>query len=144
MTKETIWKTLEANPVSHLATDDHGQPRVRAVLLYTGRPGEILFHTGSFKDLYAQLSHNSRVELCFQDAAEGRQIRINGMAEEVEDRVLKDEICEHPTRTFLKAWRESGTLENFYETFKVYRIADPKAHCWTMGENFAPKREIAL
>ncbi len=62
----------------------------------------------------------------------------------MEDKALKDEICEHPSRKFLKSWRESGALDDFYNSFKVYRLIGGKAVWWSMETNFAPKVEVVL
>jgi hypothetical protein len=62
----------------------------------------------------------------------------------VEDNDFKDEICAHPTRAFLKPWKESGPLRNFYETFKVYRLKNGEAVWWNMQRNFAPKEIVVL
>jgi len=96
------------------------------------------------KDVFKQISKNPNVELCFNDYKNNVQSRVSGKLEEVEDNAYKDEICAHPSRAFLKPWRESGPLENFYSTFKEFRLKNGKAIVWTMETNFAPKVEILL
>lgn len=66
------------------------------------------------------------------------------LQEIVEDNALKDRICAHPSRVFLKPWRESGELKDFYNQFKVYRLKGGKAVAWTMATNFAPKEIVEL
>ena len=84
------------------------------------------------------------MELCFNDFKENIQIRIAGKLDEIDDNQLKDEICEHPSREFLKPWKESGPLENFYASFKVFKLNNGKAICWTMATNFEPKKIVEL
>ncbi|HBU70421.1 MAG TPA: pyridoxamine 5'-phosphate oxidase [Elusimicrobia bacterium] len=144
MNKTEILKLINENPAFHLATTEGDQPRCRGMFLYRADENGILFHSGTMKQLHGQILANPKVELCFNDFKNGVQVRVSGKLEIVEDNKLKDEICEHPTRKFLKPWRESGALENFYNTFMVYRLKGGKAVTWTMATNFAPKTEVTL
>ncbi|OGC18622.1 pyridoxamine 5'-phosphate oxidase [candidate division WOR-1 bacterium RIFOXYC2_FULL_37_10] len=144
MTIEEIFQLINANPAFHLATVEGDQPRCRGMFLYRADGNGIIFHSGSMKDVHKQIAKNPKVEMCFNDFKNGVQVRVAGTLEIVEDKVLKDEICEHPSRKFLKDWRESGTLDDFYNSFKVYRLKGGKAVSWTMETNFAPKVEIVL
>lgn len=135
---------MRKNPIFHLATIDDGKPRCRAMFLYSADDDGIVFHTGAMKDVFMQIKKNPNVELCFNDYKSNVQIRVSGKLEEVEDNTYKDEICAHPSRVFLKPWRESGPLENFYSTFKVFRLKNGRAITWTMETNFASKVEILL
>lgn len=94
------------------------------------------------KDVYNQISVNNKVELCFN--CNGLQIRITGELELIEDNNLKDEISEHPTRKFLKAWKENGIFENFYDAIAVFKLKNGTAVTWTMDQNFASKEKIQL
>jgi len=144
MNQKEIFQTITDNPVFHLATIEGDQPRCRGMFLYKADEDGIVFHTGAFKDVYKQIDTNPKVELCFNDLQKAIQIRVSGKLEEIKDNDFKDEIYNHPTRQFLKKWRESGPLENFYNEFKVYSLKNGKAVIWTMDTNFAPKEEIAL
>ena len=62
----------------------------------------------------------------------------------MDDPALKDEISNHPTHGFVKAWRESGPLEDFYNSFIVLRMKNGFANVWTFDKNLAPKEDIAL
>jgi uncharacterized pyridoxamine 5'-phosphate oxidase family protein len=114
------------------------------MFLYRAAEEGILFHTGAMKDVYRQIQKHPKVELCFNDFKNGVQVRVSGTLEEIADHGLKDEISVHPTRAFLKPWRESGPLENFYVTFKVFRLQHGQAVAWTMASNFAPKTVVTL
>jgi uncharacterized pyridoxamine 5'-phosphate oxidase family protein len=144
MNKSEMFEIMNTNPAFHLATVEGDQPRCRAMFLYKADENGILFHTGVMKDVYKQISAHPKVELCFNDFKKGVQIRVAGTLEPMEDNALKDDICAHPSRKFLKPWREKGPLESFYATFKVYRLTGGKAVCWSMETNFAPKEVIVL
>ena len=64
--------------------------------------------TGSIKDLNRQLAANPCVELCFYDAAAGKQIRISGTVEPQDDLALKKRIVEK--FPFLKTRRREVRL----------------------------------
>ena len=142
MNKEEILKLISENPAFYLATVEGDQPRVRGMLLYDINEDGILFHTGSMKDLYNQVLGNPKAELCFN--GNGTQVRVTGTLEIVDDNKLKDEIAENPTRGFVKVWKESGVLEDFYCTFIVLRLVNSVATTWTMETNFGPKEFIQL
>ncbi|MGL5354369.1 MAG: pyridoxamine 5'-phosphate oxidase family protein [Clostridium sp.] len=142
MVKEEIYELMRNNPAFFLATVEGDRPRVRGMLLYKADEEGIIFHTGAMKDLYGQVIKNPKVELCFN--GNGTQVRVSGELEIVDDNNFKDEIVEHPTRKFLKPWRESGELNDFYKTFVVFRLKNGIANTWTMETNFANKDFIKL
>jgi len=144
MKKEEIIELINANPAFHLATVEGDQPRCRGMFLFRADDKGIIFHSGAMKPVHHQIMENPKVELCFNDFTKRIQVRVAGKLEIVGDNTLKDEICAHPSREFLKPWRKSGALSDFYNTFKVYRLKGGKAVCWTMETNFAPKEEILL
>lgn len=138
MNKKEIFQSMNENPVFHLATMDGDQPRVRGMLLFRADEDGIIFHTASTKDLYTQIMKNPKVELCFQ--CQGNQIRVSGVLEHVEDENLKNEIFNHPTRTFLKAWKENG-IDGLLQ---IFRLKNGTAVEWTMETNFDKKKPIEL
>jgi pyridoxamine 5'-phosphate oxidase len=144
MTKEEMFALMNANPVVHLATVEGDQPRVRAVFMYRADADGIVFHTGTNKDLYRQIEANPKVELCFNDPKSNVQVRVAGTLEQVKDHAYKDEVANHPTRGFIRAWSAAGLLKDFYNDFIVYRLAHGTAVVWTFETNFAPKVKVAL
>ena len=103
MTKEELFKMMNENPVMHLATvDEKGFPRVRGILMFKACEDGIIFHTGTFKELYKQLMANPNAELCFQ--CKGIQVRVSGKFELDESDELFEEIYNHPSRAFIKQW----------------------------------------
>jgi uncharacterized pyridoxamine 5'-phosphate oxidase family protein len=144
MTKEQIFDLLNSNLAFYLATVENGEPRVRGMMLYKADETGIVFHTGNFKDVYRQIIANPNVQMCFNDAKTGVQVRVRGVLEEVMDKGLKDEISNHPTRTFLKKLRENSTVEDFYNSIRVFRMKNGLANIWTFDTNSAPKEDIQL
>lgn len=138
MSKEEIYRIMNENPVLHLATMDGEQPRVRGMLLYRADENGIIFHTASTKDVYQQIMNNPKAELCFQ--GDGVQVRVSGVLEPVEDEALREEIFQHPTRAFLRTWKEQG-IDGL---LRVFRMKHGAAVIWTMDTNFAEKKPIRL
>ncbi|MBN3033146.1 MAG: pyridoxamine 5'-phosphate oxidase family protein [Candidatus Saganbacteria bacterium] len=144
MNKAEIFELINKNPAFHLATVEGDQPRCRGMFLYRADDDGIVFHTGSMKDVYAQLKRNPKAELCFNDFHSNVQVRVSGKLEEIEDKAYKDEVAAHPTREFVRKWRAAGLVPDFYNEFKVYRLKHAQAVVWTMATNFAPKEYIKL
>lgn len=144
MNKEEILNLIHSNPVGYLATSEGDQPRVRALLMYKADENGIMFHTGTFKDLYEQIVKNPKVELCFNDFKSGVQVRVSGVLEAVESKEIKDEILNSPSRGFLREWVEDGSMSDFYKELAVFNLKNCKAVTWTMKENFADKKIIEL
>ncbi|MFC1636645.1 pyridoxamine 5'-phosphate oxidase family protein [Planctomycetota bacterium] len=138
MTKEEVLQFATKNPACSLATVEGNLPRVRMIMLYRADENGIIFVTGRQKALHAQLQANPAVEMCLHNAEEGRQVRIQGTAEILDDLELKKQVVED--FSFLKAWIE----REGYEVLICYRLKDAKATTWTMETNFEPKAYIEL
>jgi len=137
MTKQEVIEAINKNPVFYLATTEGDQPHVRGMLLYKADENELMFHTGKMREVFSQLMANNKAELCF--SANGSQIRISGKLELVENNAIKDEIANHPTRTFLADWREAVSVEEFHHQFAVFRLTKGTISIWTMERNLEPK-----
>jgi len=138
MTKNEVFDFIRNNPVFALATAEDNKPYVRMMLLYRADENGIIFNTGENKDVYRQLSSNEVAELCFYNAEQGRQIRISGSVEEIEDLELKKQVVrDFP---FLKEWVD----REGYDVLVVYCLKGGKATTWTMETNFKPKEYIQL
>ena len=138
MTKEEILEFVTKNPVCSLATIDGNQPRVRTIMLYKADENGIIFCTGRDKAVHKQLQANPAVELCFYNAEQGLQVRIEGTVEMLDDLELKKKVVE--AFTFLKPWVESQG----YEVMICYHLKNARALTWTMETNFEPKQYIQL
>ncbi|OHB77062.1 MAG: pyridoxamine 5'-phosphate oxidase [Planctomycetes bacterium RBG_16_55_9] len=138
MNKEEILEFVAKNPLFSLATIEGHRPRVRKMMLYRADENGIIFVTGRQKALYEQLQVNPVVEMCFFNTDEGRQLRIEGTVEMLDDLELKKQVLER--FTFLKPWIE----KQGYDVLICYRLKDAKATPWTLETNFEPKTYIPL
>ena len=138
MTKEEVFEFITKNPVFSLATIDGNQPRVRMFMLYKADADGIIFCTGRNKAVCKQLQSNPATELCFYNAEQGLQVRIEGTVEMFDDLELKKQIVE--AFPFPKSWIE----REGYEVMIVYRLQNARATTWTMETNFDPKEYIQL
>jgi pyridoxamine 5'-phosphate oxidase len=138
MTKEEVLEFATKNPVFSLATTDGDKPRVRMMMLCWANEDGLIFTTGRDKDVCKQLSANPTVEMCFYSADDGRQVRIEGAVELLDDVELKKQIVEK--FTFLKPWVESQG----YEVMMTYNLKNGRATTWTMETNLEPKQYIDL
>ncbi|MCK4368551.1 MAG: pyridoxamine 5'-phosphate oxidase family protein [Dehalococcoidales bacterium] len=137
MNKAEILAFLNANPTCYLATVEGDKPHVRAMGMVKADENGIIIETGTFKDVYKQLSANPNVELCFFNAKQGTQVRVSGAVEQVDDLKLKDEIIAQ--RPFLKQRVEEGG----YEAMGVFRLKGV-AYVWTFQTASEPKTYIQL
>jgi len=140
MTKQEIIDTLNKYPSMQLATvDEKGAPRTRGIFMYSADDSGILFHTGSFRDLYTQLKADARVEASFVDTERFIQIRASGTAVELDDAELRTKIINTPGREFLRP-----TIERFgAEAIRVFKISECRASVWSMKTNTQyPKEEV--
>lgn len=64
------------------------------MMLYRADENGVIFCTGREKDVNKQLSANPAVELCFYNAEQGRQVRIEGTVEMLDDLELKKQVVE--------------------------------------------------
>ncbi len=138
MTKEEVLEFATKNPVFSLATTDGDKPRVRMMMLCWANEDGIIFSTGRDKDVNRQLQANPTIEMCFYNAEQGRQVRIEGLVEPLDDLELKKQIVEK--FTFLKPWVESQG----YEVMMTYGLKNGRATTWTMETNLEPKQYIDL
>jgi len=137
MNKAEILAFLNANPDCFFATVEGNKPRVRAIGMVKADEDGIIIETGTFKDVYKQLSANPNVELCFFNAEQGMQVRVSGAVEPLDDRKLKDEII--GMRPFLK----QRVAEGGYEAMGVFRLKG-SAYVWTFETSSEPKKYVQL
>ena len=67
MERQEVLEFVKRFPVSHMATVEDGQPRVRAMQTAVIDDAGLTFCTGSHKDVCRQLSANPSVELAYWD-----------------------------------------------------------------------------
>jgi len=110
---------------------------VRAMGMVSADEDGIIIQTGTYKDIYKQLSANPNVELCFFNAKDGIQVRVSGAVEPVEDIKVKEAIVAQ--RTFLKPVVE----KEGYGAIVVYRLKG-MAYVWSFAVNLEPKTYVQL
>ena len=137
MNKAEILAFLNANRDCFLATVEGNKPHVRAMGMVKADENGIIIETGTFKDVYKQMSANPNVELCFYNAKQGIQVRVSGAVEALDDRELKDEIIAQ--RPFLK----QRVAEGGYEAMGVFRLKG-LAYVWTFATSSEPKTYVQL
>ena len=136
MTKEEIISFVNANPTCYLATVEGDTPHVRAIGMYKADEKGILIQLSTIKGMYKELLKNPKVELCFNGS--GKQVRVSGAAEFIEDRDIKEEVLK--VRSFLKPLADAQGLD----VIKVFRVANAVATVWTMATNLQPREFIKL
>ena len=85
----SVYEFLRACEVFFLATVDNDAPALRPFGAVMEYEGELYFSTGSYKDVYKQLTANPAIQIAALKSGTRRWIRISGMAVEVKDLSLK-------------------------------------------------------
>jgi pyridoxamine 5'-phosphate oxidase len=137
MDKAEIIDFMNANDACYFATVEGNKPHVRGIRIVKADENGIIIQTGTYKDLYKQLSANPNVELCFHNAKDGIQVRVSGAVEVVDDLKIKEEVVAE--RKFLKPIVE----KEGYGAIAVYRLKGV-ATIWTFKTNLDPKTYIQL
>jgi pyridoxamine 5'-phosphate oxidase len=116
--------------VGYIATDDNGQPRVRALGLWFADQTGFYFQVWTVKAIYRQLQQNKRAEVCFyqpgQNGALGKMLRIAGDVEILQDKALKEKVMQD--RPFLK---NMGLKSAEDPRLAIFSIATGQAYIWT-------------
>lgn len=136
MTKEEVIDFVNENPVCYLATVEGDAPHVRAMGMYKADERGILIQLSTVKGMYKELVRNPKVELCFSGT--GKQVRVSGTAEFIEDQALKEEVLK--ARPFLKPLVDAQG----WEVIKIFRVANGTATVWTMATNLEPREFVKL
>lgn len=123
------------NPISFLSTIDGDQPRVRGFLVLYANENGFYFTTGKTKDVYRQLRENAKLELCFFNHESGRQMRVTGKAEWIEDPDFRAKVLKE--RPWLK---DLGAGRPDEPAWTVLHIPHGDAHFWTMADNLNEKK----
>lgn len=139
MNRDEVIRRLRENTYGFLATLENGEPRVRGMMHYITRAGDIVFHTSAAKDVSGQLVDGEPVEYCVFDQKTGVQIRVRGVIERVDDPDLVDTLIAE--RPFLARALETAGSSS---ALVVARVARPRAFWWTMEHNLEPKEYVTL
>jgi len=94
--------------------DADGKPSVRILLLKQFGAEGFVFYTNLGGRKSKDLQNNAAVALCFFWAGSGRQIRIEGVAERVDDAQADAYFASRPRESQIGAWgsKQSEPLEN--------------------------------
>jgi pyridoxamine 5'-phosphate oxidase len=136
MSKKEILAALNANPVCHFATVEGKIPHVRGMAMVRADESGLLFQGWTLKEMHQQILKNPQVELCF-NTKDGKQIRVSGRVEILNDMALKQEIAAQ--RPFMKPTID----EKGWDVVAVYRIRG-KASVWERADNFSPKTGVKI
>ena len=121
-----------AHPVCCLATEDGGQPRVRALLMWFADERGFYFATMSPRSLSLQLHANPKVEICFfggaRELRDARMMRVSGEVEFLDDEGLTRRATEE--RSALKAI----IGEPLQPLTEVFRLRTGRASFWGPGD----------
>jgi len=135
--RQEVLEFVKRFPVSHMATVEDGQPRVRAMQTAVIDDAGLTFCTGSHKDVCRQLSANPSVELAYWDPSSGCHIRIRGDMEVVGDLDLKQHIVDH-VFTFLKPVVEA----HGHEAITLFRLSSGQTYVWTQAIGHQPPEAL--
>ncbi len=144
MNREEILVKLNQPQPAYLATVDGGEPRVRGIQLYAVDRRGLMFQTGPMKAMYRELTTCPKAELCVVDPETHAQYRIRGEFEVADDRALKEEIADHPSRVYLRPWRAAIGDEAFFSSLTVFRMRKATVQVWTMATNLTPTAAMDL
>jgi len=136
MSKKEILAALNANPICHFATVEGSKPHVRGMAMVKADENGLIFQGWTLKDMHHQIMKNPEVELCF-NTKDGKQIRVSGRAEIVDDMSLKQEIVAQ--RSLMKPIVD----EKGWDVVAIYRIRG-KASVWERSDNFTPKAYVEI
>lgn len=142
MNKDECIAFMKKFPNFQLATvDSDGQPRTRGMFLYTADEDGLVFHTGSFKKLYTELTANPRIEASFFDRETMTQLRAAGIVEEIDDADYRNTVVNTPGREFLKPMIAAKGLESI----RIFRVRNLRVTEWGFASNFVyPKPETVF
>jgi pyridoxamine 5'-phosphate oxidase len=132
--REEILNFVSKNPIFSLATCTHNQPFARMIIMFKADiENGIIFSTWKQKDLYNQLMFNPNVELCFYNNQQGKQVRIKGRVEILEDDYIKKQIG-------MKFKFLRPQIEKYgYDSMMVCRLKKGKATFWSLATAFEEK-----
>ncbi len=137
MSKKEILEALNANPVCAFATVEGKKPHVRYLAMIKADESGLIFQAWTLKDVHQQIVKNPEVALSF-NTKDGKQIRVCGRVEIVNDMSLKQEVV--AKRPFMKPIID----EKGWDVAAIYRIKG-KACVWGgPKENFTPKTWVDL
>jgi pyridoxamine 5'-phosphate oxidase len=128
----------QENPVTHIATVDGDQPRVRPFSMWFADLSGFYYHTGTTKDVYRQLAKNPEVELCFctPPGPAMRTMRVTGKVEFLGDPSYEERL--YRDRPWVKDLMKNAPKDSLVA---IFRVPHGEAWFWTMEANLR-EREV--
>jgi pyridoxamine 5'-phosphate oxidase len=131
-----------AHPICYLATEDDGQPRVRAQLMWFADERGFYFATMSPRSLSRQLHTNPKIEICFYNGAseleDARMMRVSGVVEFLNDEGLIRRAAEERSTP---AEIIGVPLEPLTE---VFRLRTGRVSFWGPGDIIGESQALRL
>lgn len=111
----------EPTAVAVATADEHGQPSLRMVLLKSHGPDGFVFYTNYESRKGRELLANPRAALCFHWMPLGRQVRVQGRAEQVSAAEADAYFASRHRDSQIGAWasRQSRPMETRYDLEKA-------------------------
>lgn len=125
MNRQEILDFVRSNPLSHMATMEDGQPRVRAMMTAHIDEAGLTFCTGVHKRVCRQLMASDSVELSYWSESHGLQLRVRGRMEPVDSLDLKQHIVSTTFRFLQPVVDQHG-----YESLALFRLSHGEARIW--------------
>ncbi len=131
-------KFATENPVTHIATVDGDQPRVRPFSMWFADRSGFYYHTAKTKDVYCQLKKNRKLELCFctPPGPSMKTMRVSGMVEFLKDTALEERL--YRDRPWMKDVMKNAPVGT---GLAIFRVPHGEAWFWTMEANLH-EREV--
>ena len=131
-----------SNPVSHLATLDGDQPRVRGMLLWFADETGYYYHTGSTKKLASQLINGAKAEIAFfrptQEPGKSEALRATGKIEILNDKELEKRLFQE------RPWILENRKAVPDAEVIIFRICKGESYIWDMTMNLREHTAIRV
>jgi pyridoxamine 5'-phosphate oxidase len=121
-------RIYEPTAMSLASVDENSSPSNRMVLLKKHDEKGFCFFTNLGSRKAQEIFKNSAVALCFYWGVQGRQIRIEGVANKIEDFEADEYFATRPRDSQIGAWasKQSNIMENHQDFEKRIKFFDDK------------------
>lgn len=104
----------EANAVNLATVSASGKPRNRMVLVKDFNIKGLVFYTNLHSQKGADLTENPYAAMCFYWEVLGKQIRVEGQVQQIDDQTADQYFTSRPRKSQIGAWasRQSQPIEN--------------------------------
>ena len=115
--EEALEKEDMPDAMSLATVDAQGRPSARMVLIKDYGPKGFVFYTNVESKKGGQISQNKNVAICFHWKKQKRQVRVEGVIEQVPDGVADEYFASRAKDSQIGAWasKQSQPLEGRFE-----------------------------